>query len=91
MIAKKINVQGLVQGVFFRSSTKQKADELGIRGTVRNCKRHGDIVRIHAEGDEEAMKQFIEWCHEGPDTAEVESIEVLDDKEARSNTFEITH
>ncbi|MDO9096547.1 MAG: acylphosphatase [Candidatus Methanoperedens sp.] len=29
-------MSGIVQGVFFRSSTKDKAEELGITGWVRN-------------------------------------------------------
>jgi len=38
-ITTKFEVSGRVQGVFFRKSTKQKADELGIRGWVRNTSR----------------------------------------------------
>ena len=38
-IITKFEVSGRVQGVFFRKSTKDKADELGIWGWVRNTAR----------------------------------------------------
>jgi len=38
-IITKFEVSGRVQGVFFRKSTKERADELGIWGWVRNTAR----------------------------------------------------
>ena len=89
MTAKQIRVYGLVQGVHFRSHTKQKADELGIKGWVQNCKQRKDSVKILAEGKEDAMKKFIEWCHEGPEGAEVTEVKITDTKEEKWNSFAI--
>lgn len=65
----KINVGGKVQGVFYRKSTKDKADALGIVGSVRN--NNDGSVTIFAQGEEEKISEFVNWCKIGPDEAEV--------------------
>lgn len=82
-----IRVAGKVQGVFFRASTKQKADELGVRGFVRN--EHDGSVYIEAEGDEEQLTRFVAWCGHGPAHARVESCEVTAGDIMRFTGFEI--
>jgi acylphosphatase len=67
-----VKVHGSVQGVSFRYYTKNKASELGIRGTVMNCP--DSTVEIEAEGDEEKLKEFLEWCKEGPSSASVSDV-----------------
>ena len=69
-----IHVSGKVQGVFFRASTKGKAEELNIKGNVRN--NADGSVSIEAEGEEENLHQFVEWCKRGPKFAQVERCEV---------------
>jgi acylphosphatase len=78
MIAKHIIVKGKVQGVFFRRNAQQKANELNIKGWVKNT--DNDNVEIIAQGDENNLQQFIEWCKEGPERAEVEDVEINDKK-----------
>jgi acylphosphatase len=68
-VSRVIRVSGRVQGVFFRAATKNKADELNIKGFVRN-ERDGSVY-IEAEGDEVAMTQFELWCKAGPPRANV--------------------
>ena len=65
-----ITVSGRVQGVFFRATTKQKADELSISGFARN-EPDGEVF-IKAEGSEENLQSFIAWCHHGPPRARVD-------------------
>jgi len=72
MIAKRIRVRGRVQGVFFRTSTKEEADKLGIKGGVKNEK--DGSVTIEAEGDPAMMTEFIEWCKRGPKMARVDDL-----------------
>ena len=68
-------ISGKVQGVFFRSSTRDKALELGIAGWVRNL---GD-GRVEAvfEGKHENVEKMVEWCRRGPPYAQVENVEVV--------------
>lgn len=68
-----ITVKGKVQGVFYRASTKAVADQLGVKGLVRN-EPDGNVF-IQAEGDNMALDMFLDWCREGPENAVVTSVE----------------
>lgn len=68
----KIRVSGRVQGVFFRSNTKEKALELGLSGWVKN-EPNGDVL-ILAEGPEQKIFELIEWAKEGPELSIVDNI-----------------
>lgn len=76
MVCKRITVKGKVQGVYFRASTQDKAEELGLTGEVRNL-ADGN-VEVMACGSEEAVQRLIDWCHEGPPRAEVEHVFIED-------------
>ena len=80
----KIIVTGRVQGVFFRASTLKKAKHFAIKGTVRNISA-GD-VEIIALGEQQAMQQFIKWCHKGPLSAKVTAVIVEPLKDAADYT-----
>jgi len=67
-------ISGLVQGVWFRTSTKNKAEQLGITGWVKNA--HNGCVESVFEGDENTVQEMIDWCHIGPPHAEVKKVEV---------------
>ncbi len=82
-----IHITGRVQGVFFRAYTKQKADELGIKGFVRN--ESDGSVYIEAEAPENIMDQFISWCYNGPERAAVTKVEVNEAPLKNFTTFEI--
>ncbi|MES2445799.1 MAG: acylphosphatase [Bacteroidota bacterium] len=85
---KHINIKviGKVQGVFFRASTKAVADQMGVKGLVKNEK--DGSVYIEAEADATTLEMFLEWCNEGPDKSEVESIEVEDGEFKNYRNFE---
>jgi acylphosphatase len=71
-----ITVTGKVQGVWYRSSAKAKAEELGLKGFVRN---HEDgSVYIEAEGTAEKLFQFAMWCHYGPQGARVDEVKTVE-------------
>ena len=67
-------IKGRVQGVFYRDSTKKKAQELDIKGLVRNL-REGN-VEIIAEGEETKLNDLIQWCWKGPENARVSDIKI---------------
>ncbi|PRY14795.1 acylphosphatase [Pontibacter ummariensis] len=69
-----IRVYGKVQGVFFRASTQEQAQELGLNGFVQN--EPDGTVYLEAEGDTDALKQLEQWVHQGPKRARVEKVEV---------------
>lgn len=67
-------ISGRVQGVFFRANAQEVAQRLGLAGYVRNLP--DGRVEVVAEGEEEALRRLIEWCHQGPPLARVERVEV---------------
>ena len=69
-----IVLEGKVQGVGFRETTKYVADQSGVKGLVRN--EPDGTVYIEAEGEQWELDAFIEWCEEGPDRAKVTSCTV---------------
>ena len=69
-----ILVSGLVQGVFFRSETKVRAEEFGLFGWVRNLE--DGRVEIVAEGEKEKLEKLISWAKKGPDSARVDNLEI---------------
>ena len=71
--ALRATVHGRVQGVGFRERTRARAGELGLRGWVRN--EEDGTVRVHAEGDADAVDALRAFLAEGPDGARVERVE----------------
>ncbi len=85
----KIIISGRVQGVYFRRFTKNKADDLGVKGTVRN--REDGRVEIIAQAENDTLETFIKWCHKGPITARVNHVELIEIQSDEGNykSFEI--
>ncbi|UCH71736.1 MAG: acylphosphatase [Thermoplasmatales archaeon] len=74
-------ISGKVQGVWFRVSTKQKAEQLGINGWVKNT-HEGDVEAI-LQGEEEPVKEMIEWCRHGPALAKVKKVKIKNKTQTR--------
>ncbi len=66
-------VSGRVQGVFFRASTRDIAQAMGLEGYARNL--DDGRVEVLAQGSEEAIEALRAWLHEGPPQARVEQVE----------------
>jgi acylphosphatase len=81
-------IQGRVQGVWFRDSTKREAIRLGLSGWVRNCL--DGSVEVVAEGPPDKVKTLIEWCHHGPPAARVINVqEIKEDFTGEFQSFRI--
>jgi acylphosphatase len=67
-------VSGRVQGVYFRATTLDAAEEAGVDGWVRNL----DDGRVEAvfEGGESPVESMVAFCHDGSDAAIVEDVDV---------------
>jgi len=74
VVRAHVYISGRVQGVFFRANTLRVARSLGLKGFVRNLP-DGRVEAVF-EGEEEAVKKAIEWCHRGPPLARVVKVEV---------------
>ncbi len=75
-VYKQIFVSGMVQGVFFRDSTRQLAARLNLSGGVRNLA--DGRVEVQVTGDETMVQELIKWLKIGPKFAKVSTIEVVD-------------
>ena len=70
-------VRGMVQGVFFRATTRERARELGIE-KIQVWNRDDGAVECVAEGDAVQLRSLETWLHEGPPHARVGSVERSD-------------
>lgn len=82
-----LKITGKVQGVFFRASTKAVADQMGIKGFVKNEK--DGSVYVEAEGEPLALDMFTDWCREGPEKAKVENVEITAGELKNYRNFEV--
>jgi len=73
-ITRRLRISGRVQGVFFRESMRQRAEQLNVTGWVRNC-ADGTVEAI-AQGDAFEVGRLIEWAQRGPDAAKVDRVEI---------------
>lgn len=73
MNAARFIVRGRVQGVFFRASTRERAQRLGLRGHARNLA--DGSVEVIAAGEAQALDALERWLREGPPMARVERVE----------------
>jgi len=85
--AVRLKISGIVQGVFFRQSTQQKARDLDISGWVRNCE--DGSVEVEAEGEEDLLKVFSQWCYRGPQRAVVKNVTVTPAEPKNYKGFEV--
>lgn len=83
----KVTVFGKVQGVWFRASTRDQAQSLGLSGFVRN--EDDGSVYAEFEGPEAAVDAMIRWCREGPVHARVDRVVVQDGEVAHYSGFQI--
>ena len=78
MIRRRVVVHGLVQGVFFRDSTRRLAQRHGVAGWVAN-RRDGAVEAVF-EGEADAVERLVAFSRAGPRGAQVQSVEVSEEE-----------
>jgi acylphosphatase len=86
-VARRVVVHGSVQGVFFRDTTRRRAQSRNVAGWVRNCP--DGTVEALFEGDREAVDALVSFAEEGPRGAQVERVEVQDVAPKGLDGFEV--
>jgi acylphosphatase len=76
IVRRSLLIKGKVQGVWYRKSTKDKADELGLTGWVKN--NPDGTVSAEVQGDSGMIDEFVHWCGSGPPNALVSSVDVTE-------------
>lgn len=79
MNCQLFRVEGRVQGVWFRESTRRQAVPLGISGYARNMP--DGSVEVLACGEPEAIDRLADWLQHGPPMASVSRVESSNAKE----------
>ena len=69
-----LKIAGRVQGVYYRASAVQQAQNLRLTGWVMNCP-DGSVEAV-AEGAKEKLEKLVAWCRQGPAGAQVVSVDV---------------
>ena len=68
----RVVISGRVQGVWFRNWTQETAEQLGLKGWVRN-RKDGSVEAVFS-GPENAVDAMLAKCHEGPVAAQVKNV-----------------
>jgi acylphosphatase len=85
--AVEVRITGTVQGVSFRAYAREQARELGVTGWIRN-EREGSVAGFF-EGSDAAVDAFVDWCWDGPPSAEVTDVMITDAATTGARTFVI--
>lgn len=80
-------VHGRVQGVFFRDSVRRRAQSVGVAGWV--CNRPDGTVEAVFEGPARAVDALVAFCRRGPARAEVERIDVEEERPVGERGFSV--
>ena len=87
MKSLQIIVSGKVQGVFFRDSTRRKANELGLVGYVENL--DNGAVEVVTQGDELKLNELIKFIKNNPGHSKVKDIKIKDKELEKFDGFGI--
>jgi acylphosphatase len=87
MVRRRVIVHGEVQGVFFRDTARQKAQDAAVSGWVRN--RGDGAVEAVFEGEDERVDRVVEFMRVGPDRAKVVNVEVVDEEPQGLDGFDV--
>jgi acylphosphatase len=89
VVRRRVLVSGRVQGVFFRQRTIRLARSLGCAGWVMN-RSDGQLEAV-IEGSKEEVDRLVAWCHEGPDRAIVDGVEVVEEEPEGLEGFDVRY
>jgi len=87
VIARRVTVQGRVQGVGFRWHARRRAQQLGVMGWVRNTATGS--VEAHLEGEGEAVDALLEWLAVGPAAAHVTRLDEVPTDPIQAEEFQV--
>lgn len=73
-VSVKVFVSGRVQGVFYRDSTRRKANEFSVTGWVKNLE--DGRVEALLSGEKKNVEALIDWMKVGPPAAQVTQVKI---------------
>lgn len=88
-ICKKCFITGKVQGVFYRASTLEKANQFGVTGWVKNCV--DGSVEVLVCGEEKKVNLLCGWLWQGPTHASVTKVDCQEETYMAITHFSVVH
>jgi acylphosphatase len=85
-VRRHLIVHGKVQGVFFRDSLRETAENEGVSGWAANC--DDGSVEVVLEGATEAVESVVGFCRIGPMSADISSVDVSEETPEGLSGFE---
>ena len=86
-VRRRVVAHGRVQGVFFRDSTREEAERVGVGGWVRNTDQ-GTAEAVF-EGERDRVEQMIRFVRDGPGSSDVSRVEVTEEEPEGLRRFEV--
>jgi len=88
VIRRRIVARGNVQGVFFRDTTRRRAESLGVAGSATN--RDDGAVEVVVEGEPDAVESMVRFVREGPGRADVSDVDVTEEEPEGLSGFDVS-
>lgn len=85
----RLYIQGIVQGVFFRSFIKENAERYDVKGFIRNLE--DGRIEIFLEGNSDNVNKMIELSKKGPKHSQIKEVETKPEKFQDFKSFKILH
>ena len=85
----RLYIEGIVQGIFFRSFIKENAERYNVKGFTRNLE--DGRVEIFLEGDTNSVNTMIELCKKGPKHSQIKNIQIKPEKFQDFKSFKVLH
>ena len=86
-VRRRVRAHGKVQGVFFRDSTREEAQNRKVSGWVRNAK-DGTVEAVF-EGEPDDVEALVWFVRSGPGSADVKRIDVDEEEPEGLRRFEV--
>ena len=86
-VRRRVVAHGKVQGVFFRDSTREEAERLDVAGWVRNTEQ-GTVEAVF-EGEPDEVDALVWFMRSGPESAEVDRVDVDEQEPEGLQRFEV--
>ena len=85
----RLYIDGVVQGIFFRSFVKENAERYDVKGFVRNLE--DGRIEIFLEGNPDNVNKIIELMKKGPKHSQIRKVTIKPEKFQDFKSFKILH
>jgi len=85
----RLYIEGVVQGVFFRSFIKENAERYNVKGFIRNLE--DGRIEVFLEGNSDDVNKMIELAKKGPKHSQIKKVTIKPERFQDFKSFKILH